>query len=161
MLWSREGAGPSKDEPLLGALVNSRWRISEYIFSGSFGHCWRAKDTLLSERLVCLKIMRAPHDPDNRRKLDDPKWIGRHRIECEEELKVCRRLKRLELRHPFLVNTLEVTLPNEPKSIMLTNDANGNVLHGNMHYVVMDLCEGDWFGPTSADVINVFFCWWA
>ena len=129
--------------PMLGALVNDRYVIQKHIAFGSFKHGWLAHDIRRMNRdgthvKVFLSTLRAYHDREH---AAIPERV------LANEMEVIRRLQVLlgsdqgsaagDQGCENIVQILEVTNKNEPKSIVTTKG-----LRTSLHYCVTDWCEG-------------------
>ena len=48
--------GKSKDDMMVGDMINSRYRLKKHIDKGSFGEVWVAEDTFLNDMAVAIKF---------------------------------------------------------------------------------------------------------
>ena len=108
-----EKAKKVKSAPLIGALVDKRYRIIRYISNGSFKHGWLAIDTKNVDSLgrcarVFLSTMRALHDG------------GSHK-ETRREMRREMRVSRLLHDHLFLSSSLLEHIVSVRKSKKKTN----------------------------------------
>ena len=144
-----EKAKKVKSAPLIGALVDKRYRIIRYISNGSFKHGWLAIDTRNVDSLgrcarVFLSTMRALHDG------------GSHK-ETRREMRREMRVSRLLHEHLFLSSSLlehivsvrDVT--TAPRPIELSNG-----LSAKIHFIVNDFCEANLYEFCSHSLTRFF-----
>ena len=144
-----EKAKKVKSAPLIGALVDKRYRIIRYISNGSFKHGWLAIDTKNVDSLgrcarVFLSTMRALHDG------------GSHK-ETRREMRREMRVSRLLHEHLFLSSSLlehivsvrDVT--TAPRPIELSNG-----LSAKIHFIVNDFCEANLYEFCSHSLTRFF-----
>ena len=117
--------------PLIGALVNNRYMITEYMGSGSFAHAWKAFDSL-TEKYVVLKVFRGEHDLQRgaNAEKEGRKELLRVRKLIEESDVLPEALR------AGLVKVIDVTLEDAPAEIVRKDGVRSYV-----HYSCYEYCQ--------------------
>ena len=117
--------------PFIGALVNNRYVITEYMGSGSFAHAWKARDSL-TEKYVVLKVFRGEHDLQRgaNAEKEGRKELLRVRKLIEESSALPKELR------AGLVKVIDVTLVDAPAVIVRKDGVQSYV-----HYSCYEYCQ--------------------
>jgi serine/threonine-protein kinase len=125
-------------DPLVGAILEDRWRLKKKIQDGGMGSVYEAEQLRLRGRRVAVKLIKAEH-------AQKPDYLHRFRREAELAASVS---------DPHVVTVLDFGLAKTGEPFLVMEFVEGSTLDGLMSQGPLSLARAVSFGVQLADALH-------